>query len=244
LAGSTGTAGYLMQSNGASAPTWVAQSTITAGSASTATTATNANNVAIVDDTTTATTVYPTWSNGTTGNQALETSSTKLSFNPSTGRLTATSYAGDGSALTGVGAFASGTRLLFQQTAAPTGWTKDTTYNNYALRVVSGTAGTGGSVAFTTAFASQAVSGTVGTSGATTLSSAQIPQHTHTLIGYQVLGGGGSPQYSASQTNSAGFATDGGTGGGGSHDHAGGTFTGTAINLAVQYVDTIIASKD
>jgi hypothetical protein len=34
------------------------------------------------------------------------------------------------------------------------------------------------------------------------------------------------------------------TGGGGSHDHSGGTFTGTAINLAVQYVDVIIATKN
>jgi hypothetical protein len=96
LAGSTGTAGYLMQSNGASAPTWVAQSTITAGSASTATTATNATNVGVTDDTTTATTVYPVWANSTSGNQALETSSTKLSFVPSTGVLSA-----NGVALTG-----------------------------------------------------------------------------------------------------------------------------------------------
>jgi hypothetical protein len=35
--------------------------------------------------------------------------------------------------------------------------------------------------------------------------------------------------------------TDAGTGGGGSHSHI---FTGTAINLAVQYIDIIIASKD
>ena len=31
------------------------------------------------------------------------------------------------------------------------------------------------------------------------------------------------------------------TGGGGSHNH---TFTGTAINLAVQYIDMILASKN
>jgi hypothetical protein len=55
-----------------------------------ATNATNATNVGIVDDTTTATAVYPVWSNGTSGNQALETSSTKLSFNPSTGVLSST----------------------------------------------------------------------------------------------------------------------------------------------------------
>jgi hypothetical protein len=104
LAGSTGTAGYLLQSNGVSAPTWVAQSTIAAGSASTATTATNANNVAIVDDTTTATSVYPVWANSTSGNQALETSSTKLSFVPSTGTLTATAFSGSGASLTALSA--------------------------------------------------------------------------------------------------------------------------------------------
>ncbi|BCV03688.1 MAG: hypothetical protein CM15mV71_320 [Caudoviricetes sp.] len=39
-------------------------------------------------------------------------------------------------------------RMLFQQTSAPTGWTKDTSdTNNRALRVVSGSAGSGGSVA-------------------------------------------------------------------------------------------------
>lgn len=68
------------------------------------------------------------------------------------------------------GYFASGTALLFYQASAPTGWTKSTTNNNKALRVVSGATGgsSGGTVAFTTAFASQAVSGTVGTSGSTT----------------------------------------------------------------------------
>ena len=37
--------------------------------------------------------------------------------------------------------FPSGTKMLFQQTAAPTGWTKDTGSNDVALRVVSGTVG-------------------------------------------------------------------------------------------------------
>ena len=55
----------------------------------------------------------------------------------------------------------SGSAMVFFQTAAPTGWTKSTTNNDKALRVTSGDGGgTGGSVAFETAFASQAVSGT------------------------------------------------------------------------------------
>ena len=41
--------------------------------------------------------------------------------------------------------FPTGTLMLFQQTAAPTGWTKQTTHDDKALRVVSGTASSGGS---------------------------------------------------------------------------------------------------
>ena len=152
----------------------------------------------------------------------------------------------DGSLITGTissaSQFVSGTLMLFQQTSSPTGWTKQTTHNDKALRVVSGSASSGGSVAFTSAFASQAVSGTVGTSGATTLSEAQIPSHTHTYTltsaypGNLQSEGTGYPYQSSAST--------GATGGGGSHTHSGGSFTGTAINLAVQYVDLIIASKD
>ena len=74
----------------------------TATTATIATTATNATNIAITDDTTTATSVYPTWVTTTTGNLPAKTSSTKLSFVPSTGTLSATKFAGDGSALTGI----------------------------------------------------------------------------------------------------------------------------------------------
>jgi len=167
-------------------------------------------------------------------------------------------------ALTSQAAFPSGTKLLFQQTAAPTGWTKDTTHDNKALRVVSGSVSSGGSVAFTTAFTSQAVSGTVGTSGATTLTTGQIPNHYHRVftvgfagtLGIQVNSGGGDssqyayadvpdlPHYSTPAGSGTGTFANNDNGGGGSHTHSGGTFTGTAIDLAVQYVDVIIATKD
>jgi hypothetical protein len=76
LAGSTGTAGYVLTSNGASAPTWQV----------------NSNGVTITDDTTTNATRYITFSELTTGTETtLDVSSTKLQFNPSTGALTATS---------------------------------------------------------------------------------------------------------------------------------------------------------
>ncbi len=141
------------------------------------------------------------------------------------------------------GGFPAGTLMLFQQTSAPTGWTKQTTHDNKALRVVSGSASSGGSVAFTTAFASQGVSGTV---GSTTLTISQIPSHNHS---YANRGDGdGSPIGDNGTYNYGtfvGFSGGGGSvapqGGGGSHNHS---FSGTAINLAVQYVDLIIASKN
>ena len=92
-------------------------------------------------------------------------------------------------------AFDSGTLMLFQQTTAPTGWTKQTTHDNKAFRVVSGTAGSGGTVAFTSAFTSQGVSisGTTGgtaaggTVGNHTLATNRIPSHTHTDRDWETL---------------------------------------------------------
>ena len=76
LSGSTGTAGQVITSNGASAPTW--------GSGSGTT---------IVDDTTTNATRYPLFTSATTGTiTTANTSSTKMSFNPSTGILTTTQH--------------------------------------------------------------------------------------------------------------------------------------------------------
>ena len=72
----------------------------TATTATSATTATNATNTAITDDTTTASAVYPTWVTTTTGNLPQKTSSTKLSFVPSTGVLSANGVALTGNTLT------------------------------------------------------------------------------------------------------------------------------------------------
>jgi len=79
-----GTSGYVLESNG-SAPTWVAQSTLSVGNA------TNATNVGTTDNTSSSSTYYPTLVSATSGNNPITTSSTKLSFVPSTGTLI-TSY--------------------------------------------------------------------------------------------------------------------------------------------------------
>lgn len=137
--------------------------------------------------------------------------------------------------------FSSGTIMLFQQTSAPTGWTKITTHNNKALRVVSGTASSGGSVAFTTAFASQAVSGTIssetagGSISGTALTTAQLPAHTHTFsdtattssngshthtLGFTELGGSGSGNPQAENGGSSGSTYTETTSSSGSHTHS------------------------
>jgi len=154
-------------------------------------------------------------------------------------------------------AFPTGTRMSFQQTAAPTGWTKDTTaaINNSALRFVTGSVVNGGTVDFTTAFASQTPAGSVsitavsGSAGATTLTTPQIPSHSHPANA-QVINPAqyAPPSYSSTAPTQAG--STGSAGGDGSHTHpfsfssGSGTFTGTAINLAVKYYDFIIASID
>jgi hypothetical protein len=211
----------------------------------------DAAGVSITDDTTTNAARYLTFTDATTGTESgLDVSSTKLQFNPSTGTLTSTAFVGDGSGLTGLGGgFPAGTVMLFAQTAAPTGWTKNTTTgDNTALRLVTGTASTGGSVAFTTAFASQTPSGSVsvsGSAGNTTLTTPQIPSHTHTIPKKAPGPAAGQADYTPAFS---GNINSGATGGGGSHSHplsiSSSTFSGNAINLAVSYVDVIRATKD
>jgi hypothetical protein len=174
-----------------------------------------------------------------------------------TGTVTATTFSGAWANIP------AGTVMLFVQTSAPTGWTKSTAHNDKALRVVSGSASSGGSVAFTTAFASQAVTGTV---ASYTLTTADIPSHSHSATStdsghthnYDKAGSNnGSYQAAAVSPNAVGSLTQtatattsgtanitttiGNTGGGGGHSHG---FSAPNINLAVQYVDVIIATKD
>jgi len=148
-------------------------------------------------------------------------------------------------------AFDSGTRMMFAQTSAPTGWTKDTTnYNNHALRVVTGTASSGGSAAFTTAFGTPSVSGSVsvsGTVGATTLTTAQLASHSHTVNTRRSGSGSGGVafgNYSDSQPYSIGTT---GAGSNSSHTHSfsgSGSLSSATTAINVQYVDVIIATKD
>ena len=123
-----------------------------------------------------------------------------------------------------------GTRMPFQQTAAPTGFTKDTTaaINDSMLRLVTGTASSGGSTAFST------WSGGTST-GAYTLSTSEIPSHTHTYDrgsgSILVNSNKGTATFSTNSSTSTGAE-----GGGGSHSHS--------LTRNLKYYDFIIASKD
>lgn len=155
----------------------------------------------------------------------------------------------------------SGTIMLFRQTSAPTGWTKDeTNYNDHALRVTTGTPSVYASgIGMSTMFQSSAYS-----TAATTLTTPQMPAHTHTVTGTALAVGdhnhgytdGGRGSKSVENGSGESCALNGSTsdttgsagshahslsgtalssGGGGSHDHT--------VDLRLNYVDVIFATK-
>lgn len=158
--------------------------------------------------------VVPTALAGTNDNRAA-----------STAFVTAAVAAGIGSIVV----FPSGTIMLFQQTSAPTGWTKITTYNDVGLRIVSGTVGSVTSqTAFSTVFAQTAT-------GAHTLTTSEIPSHSHSYneaTSTQLVSSGA--EIAAFIANAG--ATTGTAGSGGSHTHP--------VTLNLNYVDLILASKN
>lgn len=136
--GLTGTASSLSIGGNAATAT-------TATSATSATTATNATNIAITDNTSSGSTYYPVMSVATTGNNAATTSSTKISFVPSTGVLSATSFSGAGTGLTGT---ASSLSIGGNASTATTANALNTS-NNYqvnSLGVGTAASGTGGEI--------------------------------------------------------------------------------------------------
>jgi hypothetical protein len=137
--------------------------------------------------------------------------------------------------------------MLFAQTAAPTGWTKNSsTGNDSALRLVTGSVSTGGSVAFSSVFVTNRavnITSVSGSIGATTLTTPQIPSHSHPT-NVNSAGDPGGPNV-ASPGGSGGGITTGATGGGGSHTHPLSVSSGAGdVNIAVQYVDVIRATAN
>lgn len=145
-----------------------------------------------------------------------------------------------------------GTKMLFAQTSAPTGWTKDTTHNDKALRVVSGTASSGGSTAFTTVFASRTI--TQANLPNVNLSVASITGSVGTSITNGTSVGRGIAANTTDGTGSSKDAFSNGSLTISTLSLASGTVTfggnvplggsGTAMDFSVAYVDVIIATKN
>ena len=180
------------------------------------------------------------------------------------GAVSATTFVGSGANLTGIEAFPSGTKQLFYQASAPTGWTQDTTaaLGNAALRVVVGTGGgTGGSDTFQTVFSSSKtteskslpVTGSLsGTVGGHTLTTPQIPSHNHAITKNATSGQNPAPlrsfqppafQSRRAEPTNPGFSTEAfpNTGGGGSHTHP---FTGSLSSATTASSSFAVPSMD
>ena len=181
------------------------------------------------------------------------------------GQVDATSFTGNGAGLTGVDPFESGTKMVFYQASAPTGWTQDTAsaLSNTVMSVVTGTGGgTGGSTSYFASFLATTdksgsqpdapVSGSVsGTVGDTTLSTPQIASHSHSRSLLSSPGAQPGGNYTGSG-GTAGIPSTGSTGGGGSHSHPfSGSLSGATAAVSVtvpaanvKYANVIVAAKD
>ena len=131
----------------------------------------------------------------------------------------------------GSGAFASGTRMLFQQTSAPVGWTKQTgaALNNSALRIVTGTVGGGGADVFDTVF------GASKTTQGHTLTIGEMAPHAHGMDVAEGGGAGGALLHGAGDISPATRQSNA-AGGGGAHTHP--------LTLDLKYNDCIVAVQD
>ena len=153
-----------------------------------------------------------------------------------TGNLASLSATGDLQDSGGTGGVEAGTAMLFYQSAAPTGWTKNTTasLNDHALKIVTSetwVSGTQGTTVFSSVF------GAVG--GSTTLTSAQsgLPAHTHQIRVNDVSLGGGNWAQGENAGPSTSFASNANTAANASQGH-------THVTPAIKYLDMIIATKD
>ena len=148
----------------------------------------------------------------------------------------------------------------FAMTSAPVGWTQITSYNDHALRVTSGTASTGGTAPYTTAFSSKTASGVNNISLATTGTAAPSQTHNHTAGASGVTG-----HYSAISSRPGQPGTTpmwiwpgatntyqtGSNGSGATHSHTvsvpaavNSPVTGSTLNFSLRYVDVIIAQRN
>ncbi|HEY6019660.1 MAG TPA: hypothetical protein VIY48_07095 [Candidatus Paceibacterota bacterium] len=182
-------------------------------------------------------------------NTNVGTAVTTLAANLATAQANLTASQATYSALTGTMYAPSTTGMFFVNTSAPTGWTKGTTYNDYALRLISADlAGVAaGTTAFTTILASRTIaqanmpndhnhtfsaSANISFSNSTHLSSANLSSQNDVKAG------------SDNQVDSLSTSSDTVAGSGSISVSSSSSGSGTALAFDVKYVDIIYATKD
>lgn len=142
--------------------------------------------------------------------------------------------------------FPVGTRMTFQQTTPPTGWTKETNtaYADSAMRVTLGAVTTGGTTSFSLCMTSRTPTGSI---GAITLSTGNLPAHTVDLSTKTKTGAAfvpGAQTYEMlSGTNDFNTSTTETSNSVGSGTSFTPTFTGNAMDFALKYSDFTIGQK-
>jgi hypothetical protein len=149
--------------------------------------------------------------------------------------------------------FPTGTKMVFFQAAAPTGWTQDVTNTDAALRVVStaggGTGGTHGVSSPPSTEHTHTGPSHTHTTASVGLSIAQMPIHTHSMG--RVCGGYGGLQFSGGSGMTDTSPNTGPSGSGAGHDHGDTGAQGTGITssttptaFAPKYINVIVCSKN
>jgi hypothetical protein len=140
--------------------------------------------------------------------------------------------------------FPAGTKMIFYQAAPPTGWTKDTSHNDKALRVVSGPGGGSGGTHELSTPPSTAHKHTVSSHRhAASLAasvSGSITVDTSSIFGYYPTSGYAFNQPTGGGSFTASGAASGDTEYGGAGDTS---ITGPA-SFTPKYIDVIVAIKD
>ena len=203
--GDFGSAGQVLSSDGTDTR-WINTSDTNVGSASNV--GTNVNS--------TDADQFITFVGSNSGNNPIRVDA-GIKYNPSTNRLTAGSYAGDGSALTGIEAFVTGMIILWSGAAdaIPTGFVLCDGNNstpNLSGRFVVGYSASNGDYDVDDTGGAESVS----------LTLSQIPSHTHSYVGHTYPGSGPEQNQSGGPEDRTSFnvsKTTGSAGSGSSHEN-------------------------
>jgi hypothetical protein len=143
--------------------------------------------------------------------------------------------------------------MAFAQASAPTGWTKQTTYNDYTMRVVSGVPSSGGTKSMSSVFTNNNIYNPVSvplTVASHTTSVTEMAPHAHPVtiqpVPPQSLTRGGTTPTTVmfvtlNPTNGSTWNPSVAAGAGHSHTASGTVSISSPYNFSIKYMDVILA---